>query len=209
MKTIIINEAQALQLSSLNKKMDPFAFKSYVIDYLKKLFKDPVYAKPDQFLVNHGLDGERLKKELEDGNILIKKERVFDNDGKDKFGIKYYASTDNFKRKIKRLYQRLFEENIIEDTILSECDCGGCMGGGAGNAAFCNDSAPITPLTKEPLRRKKKVYVTKEQLDRLQETTIADVSSNGFQYDAPGLKANKKDPAYNHKNMIKKSFKGE
>jgi hypothetical protein len=208
MKKIIITEAQALNLSSLNKKMDPFLFKSYVKDYIKKLLKDPIYAKPDAFLVHHDLNGERLKKELEDAKIIVKKERVIDGNKSDDFGITYKVPTENFKRKLKRLYQRLFEENIIEGTILSECDCGGCMGG-AGNAAFCNDSAPITPLTKEPLRRKKKLIITKEQFQRLQEEVVMDTAAGDFGYDAPGLKVNKKDPAFNHKNMIKKSFKGE
>lgn len=208
MKKIIISEAQALSLSSLNKKMDPFLFKSYVKDYIKKLLRNPIYAQPDAFLVYHDLNGERLKKELEDAKIIVKKERVIDGNKSDDFGITYKVPTENFKRKLKRLYQRLFEENIIEGTILSECDCGGCMGG-AGNAAFCNDSAPITPLTKEPLRRKKKLIITKEQFQRLQEEVVMDTAAGDFGYDAPGLKVNKKDPAFNHKNMIKKSFKGE
>ena len=35
-----------------------------------------------------------------------------------------------------------------------------------------------------------------------------DTAFGDFGYDAPGLKK-KKDPAYNHENMMEKSFKGE
>jgi hypothetical protein len=41
------------------------------------------------------------------------------------------------------------------------------------------------------------------------EEVVMDTAAGDFGYDAPGLQLKKKDPAYNHKNMIKKSFKGE
>jgi hypothetical protein len=64
----------------------------------------------------------------------------------------------------------------------------------------------IEPLSK-PIRRKT-IYVTKEQYQRLQEEAVMDTAIGDFGYDAPPFKK-KKDPTYNHKNMMKKSFNNE
>lgn len=204
MKRIIITEAQAKRLSSLNEKMDKFSFKSHIKDYIKRLLNDPVYAKPDEFLQNHGLDSETLKKHLEDANIIVKAEKIINNGEKDKFVISYKVPAENFIRKLNRLYSRLFEENIIEGTTLSECDCGGCLGGATNANITGNADTPITPFSKQVGRRK----IANVSQD-VNEEVVMDTAAGDFGYDAPGLQLKKKDPAYNHKNMIKKSFKGE
>ena len=201
MKTVIINEKQQKILTLLNEQITVFSFIHHVKDYLKKLLKDPVYAKPDDFLIANGLDGETLKKHLEDANLIAKHEKIETFNGKDKFLISYTVSMENGEKKLRRLYSKLFEQNIIESTILKECDCGGATA-----AAACNDSAPITPLSK-PMRRKT-VYISQKQYDKLQEEAVMDTAIGDFGYDAPPF-AKKKDPAYNHKNMMKKSFNNE
>ena len=50
--------------------------------------------------------------------------------------------------------------------------------------------------------------ITKEQYQRLQEEVVMDTAIGDFGYDAPPFKK-KKDPTYNHKNMMKKSFNNE
>lgn len=204
MKRIIISEAQAKILSTLNEKIDKFAFKSHVKDYIKKLLSNPVSAQPDEFLIQHGFNGETLKKELEDANIIIKSEKIINSGGKDKFVISYKVPAENFVRKLTRLYNRLCEENIIEGTILNECDCGGCLGGATNANITGNAETPITPFSKQVGRRK----IANVSQD-VNEEVVMDTPIGDFGYDAPGLKTKKKDPAYNHKNMIKKSFKGE
>lgn len=203
MKTVIINESQKKTLQMVNENVTVFSFIHHVKDYFKKLLKDPVYAKPDEFLVANGLNGEKLKRELEDMNILKKREKIETIDGRDKFNISYSISSENIERKLRRLYSKLFETNIVEGTVLEECDCGM---GGAGNAAACNDSAPITSLGTP--QRRKTIYITQKQAERLKEEVEMGTAFGDFGYDAPPFKK-KKDPSYDHKNMMKKSFNHE
>ena len=215
MKTIIINEEQA---NVLKQGMDRHSFISHVKDYLKRLFKDPINAQPDSFLIMHGLNGETLKKHLEDKNLIVKKTYIKNENGKDMFHISYKLNPNagakehgydenelgtNGERPLRRLYAELFEENIVEGTVLNETDCGGCMQGGGDNP---DAGTFIEPLSK-PLRRKT-IYITKEQYQRIQEEAVMDTAIGDFGYDAPPFKK-KKDPTYNHKNMMKKSFNNE
>lgn len=200
MKTIIINETQA---NVIKEGMDRHSFISHVKDYIKQLFKNPIYAQPDSFLKANGLDGETLKKHLEDNNIIVKHTSIKNDGGKDMFHVRYSLSTNDGDRPLRRLYAKLFETNIVEGTVLNETDCGGCMQGGGDNP---DAGTFIEPLSK-PIRRKT-IYITKEQYQRLQEEAVMDTAIGDFGYDAPPFKK-KKDPAYNHDNMMKKSFRNE
>lgn len=200
MKTVIINERQEKILQALNENITVFSFIHHIKDYLKKLLKDPVYAKPDDILLVNGLDAETLKKHLEDCNLILKKERIKTHNGVDKFKISYTISSENAERKIRRLYSRLFETNIVEGTILNE--------EGEGGATSADASGQfVQPLFGKPIRRKT-VYISQKQADELKEEVVMDTAIGDFGYDAPPFKK-KKDPTYNHKNMMKKSFKNE
>ncbi len=201
MKTIIINEEQA---KALQEPMDIFSFINHTKDYMKRLFKDPINTQPDSFLISHGLNGEILKKHLEDKNLIVKKTQIKNVDGKDKFHISYKLNTSNGERPLRRLYSELFEENIVEGTILNETDCGFALGDGGSKS---NNGTYEQPIFGKPQRRKT-IYITKEQYDMLKEEAVMDTSIGDFGYDAPPFKK-KKDPAYNHKNMMKKSFNNE
>lgn len=201
MKTVIINERQEKILQALNENITVFSFIHHIKDYLKKLLKDPVYAKPDDVLLANGLDAETLKKHLEDCNLILKKERIETHNGVDKFKISYTVSSENAERKIRRLYSRLFETNIVEGTILNE-------EGEGGGATSADASGQFTqPLFGKPIRRKT-VYISQKQADELKEEVVMDTAIGDFGYDAPPFKK-KKDPTYNHKDMMKKSFKNE
>lgn len=201
MKTIILNEEQA---NALKEKMDIFSFINHTKDYMKRLLNDPINAQPDSFLKSHGLNGEILKKHLEDKNLIVKKTYIKNLDGKDKFHISYKLNTSNGERPLRRLYAELFECNIIENTILNETDCGFALGDGGFET---NDGTYETKLSKKPQRRKT-IYITQEQYDMLKEDVVMDTAIGDFGYDAPPFKK-KKDPTYNHKNMLKKSFNNE
>jgi hypothetical protein len=201
MKTIILNEKQ---MEILKEGMDRHSFISHVKDYLKQLFKNPIYAKPDSFLIANGLDGETLKKHLEDKNIIVKHTSIKNDGGKDMFHVRYSLSANDGDRPLRRLYAELFESNIIENTVLNETDCGFALGDGGVDS---NNGTYETTITKTPQRRKT-IYITKEQYDMLREEAVMDTAIGDFGYDAPPFKK-KKDPAYNHKNMMKKSFNNE
>ena len=212
MKTIIINEEQA---KVLKEPIDIFSFINHTKDYIKRLFIDPINAQPDSFLKSHGLTGEILKKQLEDKNLIIKKTYIKTVDGNDKFHISYKlnpsagSEMDNEigtsgERPLRRIYSELFEENIVEGTILNETDCSGCMQASGENASA---GTYEQPLFGKPQRRKT-IYITQEQYDMLKEEAVMDTAIGDFGYDAPPFKK-KKDPTYNHKNMMKKSFNNE
>ena len=206
MKTIIINERQAFILKEANKEMTYYAFLSHVKSYLKKLLTDPISAQPDDFLKNYGLDGKELNSKLTDNNIIIKNEKIDSSGDKDMFSITYKIPRQNFERKMKRLYSSLFESNIVDEEILVETDCGGAMQGGGGNP---NAGQFEQPIFGKPLRRKT-LYVTQEQYDKLQslkEEAVMNTPAGDFGYDAPAF-AKKGDPTLDHKNMMKKSFRG-
>lgn len=66
------------------------------------------------------------------------------------------------------------------------------------------------PLSKEPVRRK--LYITQEQYNyikkKLMEDCPAEINTifGDFGYDAPGLDIGKNDPAFDHKNMMDRSW---
>lgn len=203
MRTIIVNEHHKQVLEKcqvLNESLNLYSFISHIKGYIKRLLKDPVYAKTDDFLKEHGLGDEKLLQLLKDNNIIVKNERIDTSDGKDKFVISYKVPKDNFKRKLKRLYSQLYEKNIVESTILKEEGEGAV---GMGGATSADSSGQFSqPLFSEPLRRQKTVYLTKNQVAKLQNEAVEMGTNFGdFGYDAPPFKK-KKDPAYNHKNML-------
>lgn len=93
---------------------------------------------------------------------------------------------------------------IKEEISVSINEEGEAMG-----ATTCDASAGqfITPLnTDKPIKRT--IYLTKEQYDYLKEAVEMDTAFGDFGYDAPGLEKKKNDPAYDHKDMMKKSWRG-
>jgi hypothetical protein len=201
MKTIIVNEAQmeALRknMNMVNEEVTLFSFMSHIKAYLKQLLNDPIYAKPDAFLLSNGLDGERVLSLLMDNGIIIRDEKIDSSGNKDQFVISYKIPRQNFERKIKRLYTKLFEQNTRE---LNEE-----VGGGATSADA--SGAYEQPLFGKPLRRKT-IYVTQEQYDRLEklkEAVEMDTAFGDFGYDAPPFNDKKNDPAYDHSDLIKNS----
>lgn len=202
MRTILINESQVNALRKniemINEEVTFFSFMSHIKAYLKQLLTDPIYAKPDAFLLANGLDGEKALSLLVDNGVIIKDEKIDSSGDKDQFTISYKIPRQNFERKIKRLYTKLFEINIADGCVINE------EGGGATSADA--SGAFEQPLFGKPLRRKT-IYVTQEQYDRLQalkEEAVMDTAIGDFGYDAPPFEKDD-DPTYNHKDLIKTS----
>lgn len=203
MRTIIVNEAQVNAIKEnfdmINEEVTFFSFMSHIKVYLKQLLTDPIYAKPDAFLLSNGLDGEKALSLLLNNGIVIRDEKIINSNNKDNFSISYKVPRQNFERKIKRLYTKLFEINIAEKPVINE------EGGGATSADA--SGAFEQPLFGKPLRRKT-VYMTQEQYDRFQELKEAvemDTAFGDFGYDAPPFEKDEEDPTYNHKDLINAS----
>ena len=181
----------------VNEEVTLFSFMSHIKAYLKQLLNDPIYAKPDAFLLSNGLDGERVLSLLMDNGIIIRDEKIDSSGNKDQFVISYKIPRQNFERKVKRLYTKLFEQNTRE---LNEE-----VGGGATSADA--SGAFEQPLFGKPLRRKT-IYVTQEQYDRLEklkEAVEMGTAFGDFGYDAPPFNKKKNDPTYDHSDLIKNS----
>ena len=118
MKTIIVTESQIETLRKnidmVNEEVTFFSFMSHIKAYLKQLLNDPIYAKPDAFLLSNGLDGEKTLSLLVDNGIIIKDEKIDSSGEKDMFSVSYKIPRQNFERKIKRLYSKLYEQNTKE-----------------------------------------------------------------------------------------------
>lgn len=197
------------------------AFVSYMRDYVKQLLSDPTTAKVDDFLLQHNItnkDALELLLNKPDPNddfsaVLLKvskiKDNGYDDNGKhlpDSFSVTYKSPRKNFLRKIKKIYNTLYENaHIVNDKIgveklMNEEGEGGMSGG-----ATSSDSSGqyTTPLFGKPIKRT--IYVTQEQIDLLKEALT---TNDGYTYDVP-LSVDKNDPTMDHSDIMKKSWQGE
>lgn len=180
---------------------------------------------------------KRTDKNDPDSSIITRKERIvkgepdeYGKPTKDGFSIKYRIPRKDYTKKMRNAYISIFENYRCDNNMLNEDDSftdysdiaskmdaninntmneDGEMSGGATSA---DSSGQYTqPLFGKPIRRK--LYITKEQLEyvknALKEECPAEVGSmfGDFGYDAPGLDL-KNDPSLDHKDIMKKSWKG-
>ena len=92
-------------------------------------------------------------------------------------------------------------DDINENTITED----GAAGVGVAGATNCNGSSgafvqPAFPMMKRTIK-------TNPQTEDINEEAVMDTAIGDFGFDAPPFKRKKKDPAYDHKNMMKKSFR--
>lgn len=112
-----------------------YRFLSEIRAFLSALMKDPIGAKPSQYLKNRDFSRSKIIKELMKRGVLERNEKILtpDKTGEKevKYSAKYLVKKKDFEKKIKRLYIKYFEKN--EPEKLNECDGagdGGAMGGG-------------------------------------------------------------------------------
>jgi hypothetical protein len=120
MRIVYINENSIPEVKKLieesEEKMSFLFFFENVRDFIKDLLTDPIGAVPSKELRIRGLGNGKLRKMLRDANILIKKEDIdeLDNEETGKLESRYFLSykvpKKNFKKKIRRLYQKIFEK---------------------------------------------------------------------------------------------------
>lgn len=202
------------------KEMTRHAFINGMESFMRQLFKDPRKAETNDVLQSYGIDGRKAveiltkptDKSYPESAILIKKtgiKQTIGQDGskKDEFKIRYSIPRKDYLKKMRNLYISLFENNIVEGTIINEDGEGGCTAiaavdtAGATNAQSSGQyNAPIG----KPIRRT--FYMTREQADVIAEMATTDAGD--YTYNVP-LSISKKDPSMDHKNMIQKSFQGK
>lgn len=175
-----------------------------LIDFLKK-YKDDELQITDEYTSAVMFARQKLDQLYRDKNFINSWENSNEMESK-------------LKHLDKQLSDFLYEKNILNvsqqptvESKINEDGEGGTMAG-MGGATSCDASSGqfVQPLFGKPIKRKT-VYLTQEQVDYLKEEAELDTAFGDFGYDVPfgNGKLQKKDPTFNHKDMMKKSFKGE
>lgn len=147
----------------------------------------------------------KVYKEIEKSLYSIPKEELVELNSCD--GVFAWGEHDiveyvaKFPNQIKSIENTVFSSesnNINED---------GAAGVGVAGATNCNGSSgafvqPAFPMMKRTIKTK-----TNPQTKDINEEAVIDTAIGDFGYDAPPFKKKKKDPAYDHRNMMKKSFR--
>ena len=208
MKNVYVKkDALSEALSYINGDITFYGFMSHVKNFLKQLLTSPLSADIDSYLKDNNLNRKELLDLLIKNNIVNKETKIEDkgiNESKDKFTVRYKIPKKNFERKMKRLFASLFEKNEILSNELNEdgaTSCGSAMQGGG----LSPDSGQYTTPIGKVQRRK--IYITNEQSEMLKEMATHDAGN--YQYDVPFKFNGGKGPAYNHKNMMAKSFQNK
>jgi hypothetical protein len=121
MKTIYINENSIPGVKSLlaesEEKMSFLFFYEQVRDFIKDLLTDPMGAVPSKPLRIRGLHNGKLRKMLRDAGIIQMKENIDEPHSEEtgeiesRYYLSYKVPKKDFKKKIRRLYQKIFENN--------------------------------------------------------------------------------------------------
>lgn len=197
MRRIIINENMLDVIDKSIKREQNitfYAFLSNVKAFIGNLLKEPLNAEITPFFKELGIRRSELINMLIERGVLIKENKISNENGVDKFNISYKVPRKNFEKNIKKIYIKLFEKNLpkVEPKLNEDGE------GGATSAGACNASAPISPIGNVQRRR---IYITQEQAERLEEATTTSSVGN-YQYDVPFIfkgKNGKKDEAYIHR----------
>lgn len=109
------------------KEMTEYKFISNIMAFFERLKADPVHADVPDALALNGYDRRRLIAILRKNKIIERHEKISDKDenGRPKKAtmlVSYKVPTKNLERKLKKLYIKLFEENIPPKEINESFD---------------------------------------------------------------------------------------
>lgn len=171
-KIIIIDESVLEELKN-DFEMTEYKFNGGVKKFLHDLLVDPINADTNDVLKANGLDRNTLIKHLRDCGMLTSNQHINDKDENGSprtatMKVRYSVPKKNFSRKLKRLFIRLFEENL---PINEEDGGGGFISGGGDSGQFSQ------PLFGKPV--KQKGYG--ETMDEASTTQTV----GNYQYDVP------------------------
>ena len=168
------------------KELTRHGFVSHMEDFIGKLIGDsPLSADVDDYLKGFDIDSRKAlemltKPEIPDipeSAVIIRTEKIknggYDENGKpmkDKFQIIYRVPKKDMSRgikgideKLRNMYIKLFENHIIEDTVLNEDGEGGAMEG-IGGATNADSSGQYTTPLFGMIRRN--LYSPKKKKDK-------------------------------------------
>lgn len=93
-----------------------FQFFHQVKKFIERLLNDPINARPSEELVRRGLTNDVLRKTLQNEGVIVKSENIKEphDETSGKIESRYYLSykvpRKDFKRKLRRMYQRMFQK---------------------------------------------------------------------------------------------------
>ena len=190
-------------------------FIGHMKKYIKELLSDPASAKVDEYLEKYGITSEKALKELLDNCIIIRSEKIKDgHNGKDVFTVKYKVPNADFKKKMRNLYIKLFENHMVDDDKLIKEDGEGAMGGGATSCADVTGGennqiqvpvfGMVSKKPKQECKKNRSIIITEKQRKYIEEATATSTVGD-YTYDAPAfVDAETAD----HKNIMRKSWRG-
>lgn len=121
MKVIYIKEDRIPEIKSLldesEEKLPFFDFFREIKKFIVDLLEDPINAKPSKKLEIRGFTSGKLRKLLRDESVITMKERIDEPHSEEtgemesRYYLSYRVPKKDFKKKIKRLYQKLFEND--------------------------------------------------------------------------------------------------
>lgn len=168
-----------------------YAFQSNVRYFLSQLLKNPIEAKPSDFLKERGFNKNKLINVLLKRNIITRHEKIDDKDETSvKYNVKYNVLRKNFEKKLKRIYTKYFEKDEIDET--TTC--------GASSGAYVSPMGMINKkINNESIENKKqkRIFITEKQLEMLKET-LTTTNAGDYTYDAP-ISIDKNDPSLKRK----------
>lgn len=222
------------------KELTRHGFVSHMEDFIGKLIGDsPLSADVDDYLKGFDIDSkkalEMLTKPEIDGvpesAVVMRTERIknggtdeFGKPMKDEFQVIYRVPKKDMANgikgideKLRNLYIKLFENHIVEGTVLNEDGESGLGAEGSDPfyeaPAFKNKNgstsvvrrsiSTYSPKTQNESKKKMKhpigrltMFITEEQMEQLaqliKEEAEMDTRFGNFGYDAPGFKTDKK-----------------
>lgn len=128
MKLVYIKESKIDVLRESEEELTFLRFFVEVKKFITELLTDPIHARPSVTLVSHGLNNDVLRRKLQDEMIIIKKENIDEphnevtGDRESRYYLSYKVPKKDFKKKLRRLYQKTIESNINEDITRDEID---------------------------------------------------------------------------------------
>lgn len=113
MRKIFINEDKINIIRESEEEYTFFQFFNDIKSFIKDLLNDPIHARPNERLKQHGISNDEARTKLQDDGVIVKTERIdepFDEaTGKQtsRYYLSYKVPKKDFKKKIRRLYQKL------------------------------------------------------------------------------------------------------
>lgn len=166
----------------MEKETTFYRFYSEIRGFLSKLISDPIKAEPSKYLKDRNFRKTNLINILINRGIVERHESIKDQTNSDAkkptYIVKYKVRKKDFETKIHRIYSKYFEKNLPEKKENEIDEATSC--GGAGGANGMGYDVPLfggNPISQKKVNENvsksgqgaRKVYITKEQFDFIQE----------------------------------------